>query len=237
MGQVIVDNIDLLEPNLRIPGKKPVGNVTAIDGWSAWMMGGLRSHGVGKTSRVLTSFNSTTERNDLRLNGTTSYATIDNNDDFFTNEAGGDFSFIFDFISGGANANSTRYIGLKDVWSGTQGWSLESSTPNVGILLAGSAFYTIPINYDSSIVGSRLILVGVWSGGVMSIYVGGEKKGATLSTAINASTYSLTLGREAAGSANFLNGTIKMFAYRHGGISASKAKLLSLDPYQFLIPQ
>ena len=27
MGQVIVDNIDLLEPNLRIPGKKPVGQV------------------------------------------------------------------------------------------------------------------------------------------------------------------------------------------------------------------
>ncbi len=41
MGQVIVDNIDLLEPNLRIPGKKPVGQVK-ID-WSHPLARGLRA--------------------------------------------------------------------------------------------------------------------------------------------------------------------------------------------------
>jgi len=45
MGQVIVDNIDLLEPNLRIPGKKPVGQVK-VD-WS---------HSIPSTYQLLSAY-------------------------------------------------------------------------------------------------------------------------------------------------------------------------------------
>ncbi len=236
MGQVIVDNIDLLEPNLRIPGKKPVGNVTAKDGWSAWMMGGLRSHGVGKTNRVLTSFNSTNARNDLVLNGTSSYASLDNSDDFFT---GSKFSFIVDIVSGGTQVNDARLLDCKTVWNGTDGWSLTASrlTNSVQVLLSGGGSSpNIDIGTGLWQDGARVILVGVLDGNKIQIYRSGVYKGESYSGGVTANTNNLMLGRYFAASGNYLKGTVKMFAFKQAQISGAKAAALSADPYSILEP-
>ncbi len=145
MGQVIVDNIDLLEPNLRIPGKKPVGQVK-VD----------RNHPLGRhvTAMVIDGIGVDIGTNERYM----SYAKKGPNT-FYTTTPNNNYSSKVDQQEIGTFITKVKWLAGYTNWSGSEYGYYVSATDNQAtstLLNTGSLYVHARKNSGSTLnIGPR----------------------------------------------------------------------------------
>ncbi len=251
MGQVIVDNIDLLEPNLRIPGKKPVGQVK-ID-WEdnsapklfCWLAG---------TSAY--RFLSLTDMKFLNIGGSGRNIGIDQHNQYFSYLTRGEPNGM-DVSNVVSTSGSYTFEGIAD-YPASYSTISGSATNAIYMFDIGTDRFVIGHNgsatlqfYDGAWTDTgyspfgngyqHIIFVFDGAAGSATLYVNGVQKYTGLTyTARNFSSTDAKIYRRYATTTavyNAKNLPLYFYSITDRAINAGEALKRTHHPYQFLIPQ
>ncbi len=240
MGQVIVDNIDLLEPNLRIPGKRPVGQVKSekVIGW--WTAQNGFMSGFNPPMVAVDTQDIIQTRWGQAIEDKSSTSTLTDN-----NIRGKAYAIVIDFE-----------LTINDLISTSAEIEFLSfsftGTPNTIKLGATTGYLTDEIIAIYGTLNRRSGVSGTIAQGkhVLVIYYEPNSPTHTYRFILDGAMLTTISNDGGAELINIIDG-LRLFGYRYSTtsrvrwmgvqvigaqISRQQAISLSLDPYQFLIP-
>ena len=242
---LIVDEVMLREPNLLIPGKKPVGNVK-ID-WDhpltkpAFSVIPMRSDGGLYTFDRKNNF-SFTGNIEPSIGGIGAKFVQSSSDTAAIDYTFGFVNYPFTLevlVSVNPNSTDQLLMGIVDASLGTRQWGLYVSTINDFRLVARNTTSRITSSGVTAVANTVYHVVGRFiTNTSRKIYVNGgaETEGTDRADwSVEADRVCLGYWGDSSTSA-WMDGTIYMANLYNSDISVEEIKSRAADPYQFLIP-